>query len=365
MRALALSFALPLSFTLAVAAAACGKVEVEPDATDVDAPAVDAPAVDAPAIDAPAIDAVPTDAAVDAPTQVTITVSKSGLGAAAATVTSNPAGIVCGSNCTGTFTVGTSVTLTTTVAGSVFNGWGGPCAGTGACTFTVGGATTVTASYRGAVVAIGVGPTSCLRTAGNSADLLRQRLVARGHTATFADATMLDTTSELATYDAIVFGGPGDPCAEIDAAAYDGLIDAYVRTTGRGIVGTGWLLYNSLTIPNIYANMPTVQNASYFSGTYTVTPSGTHPIAAGVGTFSTGQWLPYGGGTKPGATTLLTANGADVGAAWSNGNGRGVFLGPMFLENHAPYDNENLLDGTQASSIELMLRAVEWAARAR
>jgi hypothetical protein len=37
----------------------------------------------------------------------------------------------------------------------------------------------------------------------------------------------------------------------------------------------------------------------------------------------------------------------------------------MFLENTGAYANENLLDGTQPSSVELFVRAVEWAAKAR
>jgi hypothetical protein len=84
-----------------------------------------------------------------------------------------------------------------------------------------------------------------------------------------------------------------------------------------------------------------------------------------VGSFSTLQWLPYGGGTRPGATSLLSVGGTSVAAAWTVGSGRSVFLGPMFMEGYAAYDNEGLLDGTQAAPIELMLRSIEWAARAR
>jgi hypothetical protein len=37
----------------------------------------------------------------------------------------------------------------------------------------------------------------------------------------------------------------------------------------------------------------------------------------------------------------------------------------MYLENYGAYQNEDLLDGTQPASVELFLRAVEWAAKAR
>ena len=64
------------------------------------------------------------------------------------TVTSNPAGINCGTTCTASFNNGTSITLTATGAG--FSGWiGGGCAGTGTCILTLTQNTTVTASFGG------------------------------------------------------------------------------------------------------------------------------------------------------------------------------------------------------------------------
>jgi hypothetical protein len=52
------------------------------------------------------------------------------------TVTSTPAGILCGTACSATYVSGTAVTLTATPAiGSTFTRWsGGGCAGTAACT---------------------------------------------------------------------------------------------------------------------------------------------------------------------------------------------------------------------------------------
>jgi ELWxxDGT repeat protein len=62
------------------------------------------------------------------------------------TVTSNPAGIDCGTTCTASFDNGTSVTLTATGAG--FSGWtGGGCSGTIACIITLNQNTTVTAAF--------------------------------------------------------------------------------------------------------------------------------------------------------------------------------------------------------------------------
>jgi subtilisin family serine protease len=78
-----------------------------------------------------------------APAPFTVTVNKTGAG----TVTSNPAGITCGADCTGTYPGGTRVTLTAAAdAGSVFTGWnGGGCAGAGLC--VVSTTATVTATF--------------------------------------------------------------------------------------------------------------------------------------------------------------------------------------------------------------------------
>jgi PASTA domain/Divergent InlB B-repeat domain len=81
------------------------------------------------------------------PVTRTLTVSRAGSGSGG--VTSSPAGIDCGSTCSGTFDQGTPVTLTATAsAGSTFAGWsGGGCSGTGTCAVTLNSDTTVTATF--------------------------------------------------------------------------------------------------------------------------------------------------------------------------------------------------------------------------
>ncbi|WP_168058585.1 InlB B-repeat-containing protein [Candidatus Manganitrophus noduliformans] len=74
-------------------------------------------------------------------------VSKAGSGAG--TVTSSPAGIDCGTDCSETYNLNTSVTLTAAPdVNSNFTGWsGGGCAGTGTCTVAMDAAKTVTATF--------------------------------------------------------------------------------------------------------------------------------------------------------------------------------------------------------------------------
>jgi hypothetical protein len=73
------------------------------------------------------------------------------LGTGSGTVSSDPAGIECGSDCSESFPEGTKVTLTATPApGSTFDHWtGGGCAGSGACKVTMNIARKVKAVFAG------------------------------------------------------------------------------------------------------------------------------------------------------------------------------------------------------------------------
>lgn len=75
-----------------------------------------------------------------------LTVAKAGGGSG--TVSSSPAGISCGVDCTEQYVVGTAVTLTATPApGFIFSGWSGPCSGTGICNITMNDVKLVTATF--------------------------------------------------------------------------------------------------------------------------------------------------------------------------------------------------------------------------
>jgi hypothetical protein len=76
---------------------------------------------------------------------LTVTLS----GDASGTVTSSPAGINCGNDCSESYASGTGVTLTAAPAqGASFAGWSGACTGSNStCTLTINGARSVTATF--------------------------------------------------------------------------------------------------------------------------------------------------------------------------------------------------------------------------
>lgn len=80
------------------------------------------------------------------PPAAQITVTKSGSGSGL--VTSSPSSINCGATCSGTFAAGSTVTLFAQPDHDArFDGWTGPCFGTGPCVFTTNGNATVVALF--------------------------------------------------------------------------------------------------------------------------------------------------------------------------------------------------------------------------
>jgi hypothetical protein len=76
----------------------------------------------------------------------TLSVTKAGSGSG--TVSSAPAGIVCGVVCAADFEEGTAITLAAVAdPGSEFTGWSGACSGTGPCALTLGESAEVVANF--------------------------------------------------------------------------------------------------------------------------------------------------------------------------------------------------------------------------
>lgn len=80
------------------------------------------------------------------PGSFTLSVAKAGTGSG--TVTSSPAGISCGGDCSEAYAEDTAVSLTATPAsGSTFGGWSGACTGSGACNLSMTANRSVTATF--------------------------------------------------------------------------------------------------------------------------------------------------------------------------------------------------------------------------
>ena len=72
-------------------------------------------------------------------------------------VTSNPAGIDCGTSCTGRFAAGTAVSLSAVASsGSVFSGWSGPCTGSASCEVTATPDQFITAAFSASSMLVAV-----------------------------------------------------------------------------------------------------------------------------------------------------------------------------------------------------------------
>ncbi|WP_156400954.1 pre-peptidase C-terminal domain-containing protein [Acidovorax sp. Root568] len=112
---------------------------------------------------------------LDSASTYDVYVTKAGAGASTSTVTSNPAGINCGIDCTESFTSGAAVTLTATPgAGYVFAGWsGGGCTGTGVCILTMDSYKGITATFTAppagllSIAKIGTGSGTVVRSGGS------------------------------------------------------------------------------------------------------------------------------------------------------------------------------------------------------
>jgi len=107
-------------------------------------------------------------------------VSKAGAGNG--TVTSNPTGVACGTDCTENYAHGTSVTLTAApAAGSTFAGWSGACSGTGTCTVSMTAARAVTATFEQPKTTSVADIAMSLRTSWGSTDSLASVTVRDGN----------------------------------------------------------------------------------------------------------------------------------------------------------------------------------------
>jgi hypothetical protein len=236
--------------------------------------------------------------------QYVLTTSKAGTGTG--TITSSPAGISCGTTCTGTYGAGTAVTLTAAPnVNSIFSGWSGACTGTGACSVTIDAAKTVTATFLLKSYAItpsagtggSISPASAVTvtsglnqtftiTPGSgyrvSSVLVDGVSVGAVTTYTFTNVTASHTISAtfaMNTYTLTPSAGTGGAISPAGAATVNsGSNQTFTITPGSGyhvssvlVDGVSVGAVTTYTFTNVIANHTI--SATFALNTYTITPS--------------------------------------------------------------------------------------------
>jgi len=232
-------------------------------------------------------------------TTFVLTVSHAGTGTG--TVTSNPAGIQCGSTCSAPFAPGSTVTLTAVpAAGSVFAGWSGALAGAGPGIVSMTANRSVTAIFNSA----GVGATPLAIT-----------------------TTALPDGNLGANYTAFITstGGSGSP--DLFSIVAGALPDGLTMAQSFGVQSTVVSGRPTRVQTSAFTVLVRDQSGGTATRTFTITVNGPTPIAitlpgptAVPGTlgasyfqnlFASGGSTPYRWsvtGTLPPGLTLLSAN---------------------------------------------------------
>ncbi len=240
--------------------------------------------------------------------EFTLSVKRSGLGTG--TITSNPAGINCGSTCFNAYNSGAVVTLTEAAGkSSTFNGWGGACSSAGTaktCTVTMSQSQSVTANFTTTLQTFTLGVSDLGNGTGTVTSSDGQISCNPACTASYLSGTRVTLTAAAPTGN--TFAGWGGACggtaktcavtvssntsvtATFNIATFP--LSVYVAGTGTGTITSG----------DGAINCGSVCSATYNYGS-TVTLTETNPP----GTFFTG----WGGGgckgTAPACTVTMTA----------------------------------------------------------
>jgi hypothetical protein len=221
--------------------------------------------------------------------QRTLTVTKAGTGSG--TVTSVPAGIACGSDCTENYADGTAVTLTAAAAtGSTFAGWsGGVCSGTSTCSVSMTAARAVTATFTSLQRTLTV--TKAGTGSGTVTSVPAGIACGSDCTENYADGTAVTLTAAAATGSTFA-GWSGGVCSGTSTCSVS-------MTAARAVTATFTSLQRTLT----------VTKAGTGSGTVTSVPAG---IACGSDCTEN-----YADGTAV-TLTAAAATGSTF-AGWSGG----------------------------------------------
>lgn len=226
---------------------------------------------------------------VQAPISYVLTVTKAGTGTG--TISSNPAGINCGADCTEPYASGSAVTLSAVpAAGATFVGWSGGCTGTGSCTVMMTADQSVTATFSaptlptvtlstpiptatefGAVA----GKFTITRTGSTAADLVVAFTVA-GTATVGVDYIVLPTSVTIpsgAASASVLVTPIDDTLPEPNETVIVTLSTSASYTLGAAKKGTVTIRDND-TVVTIAATKPTATEAGLVPGQFTVTRVG-------------------------------------------------------------------------------------------
>ncbi len=229
----------------------------------------------------------------------TLTVVKSGTGTG--TVTSSPAGVNCGSDCTESYAAGTMVTLTASAdSTATFTGWsGGGCTGTAPCVVTMNGATTVTATFTLQTFTLAVAK------AGSGT------------------GTVQSIPAGIDCGSTCMFGFTANSTVTLVATADSTSTFTSWSGTGINCPGTGNCTVTMSQARNVTATFTirtvtlTANKAGSGTGTVTSSPSGiscNSGCSSDDGTFNAGSMV----------TLTATASAGDIFAGWSGGGCSGT-----------------------------------------
>ena len=187
-----------------------------------------------------------------------LAVSRAGTGTG--TVTSNPAGISCGTTCTANYAGGTSVSLTPAAAsGSTFAGWSGACTGTAACTVSMTVARNVTATFNSSTTSFALSITRA--GTGSGTVTSTPAGVSCGTTCSANYASGTSVTLSAAPASGATFAGFSGACTGTTCTL--SMTAARAVTATFNTSGTGTTCANPITFTNNTGNFNTTGAACY------------------------------------------------------------------------------------------------------
>jgi len=282
---------------------------------------------------------------------ITYLLSVSRTGSGSGTVTSNPAGISCGGDCSESYTGGTAVILSAVPAGgSTFAGWSGACSGSGTCNLTMSSARNVTATFNLAAAlstrthVASYGTDANVASSCDAAHPCRTLAAAFSMTATGGEILVIDS----AGYGRVTLNGSVSIIAAPGAFAgigvgAGGITGVEINTAGvevvlRGLTLTGQGGSNGIHMTNgsrLSLENCVVSNFGSGIGIYVNTAAAVRIVDSLIRDNSHGIWLGSGASAIVAGTTLLGnaasgiyVYGATAGTTTSASISRSIVSGP-------------------------------------